>query len=175
MKANEIKSIALEIVKDCYTCAAVKSKYPILVDKYGKDNAKTIIQVAKSLLKNHKVVTAANAAKVVESLKDGQRVLNSTWSSILKDKEINTFAVIVARACNNDLLQIIDKYARYKDDNGKCAIKHINKNKVVTYTLFDINNCTPVCALSLMKQAIKNAKLIAINGAYKYKVVSISE
>lgn len=176
MKTNEIKNIAFNVIREnsCYTCKDIKNVYPTLVEAYGKDNAKAIINKAKDILKAHAVTTKANATKVIDGLKDGQRVLNSTWNSILKDKTINQFAVLVYKACNNDLLTMINRYASTKDNKGNCAVKHFSKIEGVHYyTIFDIETASVASCLSVAKSAIRNAKTAAIKGSYNYKVVDV--
>lgn len=176
MKKNEIKNIAINVIREnsCFTCKDVKNVYPTLVEVYGKDNAKAIIAKAKDILKAHAVVTKANATKVVDGLKDGQRVLNSTWNSILKDTTINQFAVLIYKACNNDLLVMINRYASAKDNNGNCAVKHYSKVEGISYyTTFDIETASVASCLSVAKSAIRNAKTAAIKGSYNYKVVDV--
>lgn len=176
MKQNEIKNAAMEIVKDCYTCKDVKAKYPKLVEDYGKDNAKSIVKKACEVLKVYAVTMKAGATKVIDGLKDGDRVLRSTWNSILKDRSINQFAVIVYNNCDKDLVKMINRYASLKDSDGIAAIRHYSKKlDLVYYTRFDIEHSTPSQALMIAKQAIKNAKNAAIKGAYKYSIVNISE
>lgn len=176
MKTNEIKTAAMEIVKDCYTCKDVKAKYPALVEAYGKDNAKAIVKKACEILKAYAVTIKANASKVIDGLKDGDRVLRSTWNSILKDRTINQFAVIVYKRCDNDLVKMINRYASLKDSDGNAAIRHYSKKlDLVYYTRFDIEHSTPSQALMIAKQAIRNAKTAAIKGAYKYSIVNIAE
>lgn len=176
MKTNEIKTAAMNVIKEnsCYTCKDVKNVYPTLVETYGKDNAKAIVTISKEILKTHAVYTKANATKVIDGLKDGQRVLNSTWNSILKDKTINQFAVLVYKTCNNDLLTMINRYASAKDNKGNCAVKHFSKIEGVHYyTTFDIEFASVASCLSVAKSAIRNAKTAAIKGSYNYKVVEV--
>lgn len=177
MKTNEIKATALEIVANVYSCKELKEKhYKPLVDEYGKDNAKAIIAKAKELLNTHNVATKANATKVIDGLKDGNRILVSTWESILKDKSINTFAKIVYKNCNNDLITMLNKFASLKNDKGVCSLKHYSKRlDVVYYTEFDIYTSTPTQALKIAKDAIRNAKTAAIKGRYNFKVVTTTK
>lgn len=178
MKTNEIKSAAMNVISNnsCYTCKDVKNVYPALVENYGKDNAKSIVKKACELLKDHAVTTKANATKVVDAMKDGDRVLRSTWNSILKDRSINQFAVIVYKQCDNDLVKMINKYSSLKDSDGIAAVKHYSKKlNIVYYTRFDIEHSTVSQAMSVAKQAIRNAKTAAIKGSYKYSIVNIAE
>lgn len=178
MKANEIKTAAMNVISEnsCYTCKDVKNVYPALVDDYGKDNAKSIVKKACEMLKAHAVTTKANATKVIDGLQDGDRVLRSAWNSILKDRSINQFAVIVYNNCDKDLVKMINKYASLKDSDGIAAIRHYSKKlDLVYYTRFDLEHSTVSQAMSIAKQAIRNAKTAAIKGAYKYSIVNISK
>lgn len=176
MKTNEIKAAALEIVKTCYTCKDVKNMYPELVERYGRDDAKEISAKAKELLKNNAIVVKANSTKVIDALKSGDRVLKNVWKDILSDKAVNQFAVMVYNACDRDLLQVINKFASYKDAAGNCAIKHYSKAlDAVYFTAFDLENSNVPQALKVAKDAIRNAKTAAIKGKYTCKVVSIAK
>lgn len=175
-KTNEIKAAAMEIVKSCFTCKDVKSVYPEIVEKYGRDDAKEICNKAKEMLKNNAIAVKANSTKVIDALKSGDRVLKNVWKDILSDKAVNQFAVMVYNNCNRDLLQVINKFASYKDASGNCAIKHYSKAlDMVYYTAFDLENSSVPQALKVAKDAIRNAKTAAIKGEYTYKVVDIAK
>lgn len=176
MKTNEIKAAALEIVKGCFTCKEVKAVYPEIVEKYGRDDAKEICNKAKEMLKNNAIVVKANSTKVIDALKSGERVLKNVWKDILSDKAINQFALLVYNACNRDLLEVINKYASFKDAAGNCAIKHYSKAlDMVYFTAFDLENSNVQQALKVAKDAIRNAKTAAIKGKYTCKVVDIAK
>lgn len=176
MKTNEVKAAALEIVKTCFTCKDVKNIYPDVVEKYGRDDAKEICTKAKELLKNNAIVVKANSTKVIDALKSGERVLKNVWKDILSDKAINQFAVLIYNACNRDLLEVINKYASYKDAAGNCAVKHYSKKlDMVYFTAFELDNSNVPQALKVTKDAIRNAKTVAIKGKYTFKVVTISK
>ena len=97
------------------------------MERYGRDDAKEISAKAKELLKNNAIAVKANSTKVIDALKSGERVLKNVWKDILSDKAINQFAVMVYNNCDRDLLQVINKFASYKDVAGNCAIKHYSK------------------------------------------------
>ena len=51
MKTNEIKKVAAQIAANCTTCKDVANRFTELVNKYGKEDAKQIQALAKSIVK----------------------------------------------------------------------------------------------------------------------------
>lgn len=177
MKANEVKRTAIEVIKSARSCKAISKVFPELVEKYGKVDAIKIRDAAKAILKLANDATKENANNVIRALSNGERVAKCAWKDILKDKSINKFALKVWEVCNQDIISVINTFAKYKDANGNACRRVNSKVGGVYFKRFNIETASVPSALAMLKQAIRNAKTAAISEktTYKYMLVTPKE
>lgn len=86
MKAIEMKAIATPIAKESNSMKEVSNHYSVLKEKYGQEDAKAIVNLAKEIKRKEFEVVDVHKKSLVESI-DGERVLRAVFADLKKDKD----------------------------------------------------------------------------------------
>lgn len=178
METNvNIRKEAEIIASNCTTCKEIANKFEYLVATFGKENAKEIQAIAKSIVKDSKLTIKEDCNNTVEFLKSN-RVAKIAFKEYLKTVSNAQFAkTLVYSVFGGDLDALILKYAKFRTQSeilNRYTIRNENGD-FVCYEYKVKNTDTVNGYLSALKTAIKNAKNCAIGYAYDKVVTIISE
>lgn len=169
MKTNEIKKIAEQIAANCTTCKDVAGRFSELVNKYGKDDAKQIQSLAKSIVKESTLNKTSETNETILFLKSN-KVAKIAFREYLKENGNNGFIdTLVNRVFGGDIDKLCKKYYTLVSDKDEFlnAYKTENENGTISIEYKVKNTETVVGYLAVLKKAIKNALYCAKGGNFE--------
>ena len=169
MKTHEIKKVAAQIAANCTTCKDVANRFMELVNKYGKEDAKQIQALAKSIVKESILNKTTETKETILFLKSN-KVAKIAFREYLKENGNNGFIdTLVNHVFGGDIDKLCKKYYTLVSDKDEFlnAYKTENENGTVSIEYRVKNSETVVGYLAILKKAIKNALYCAKGGNFE--------
>lgn len=171
METKEIKKVAELIAVNCTTCKDVANRFSDLVNKYGKEDAKQIQGLAKSIVKENTLNKTVETNETILFLKSN-KVAKIAFREYLRENGNNGFVDTLVNKCfGGDIDKLCKKYYTLMSDKDEFlnAYKNKNKNENGTVSIeYRVKNTdTVVGYLAVLKKAIKNALYCAKGGSFE--------
>lgn len=138
MKANEIKNVAIEIVKSTNSCKDCEKTYKGLIESgINKEDAKSIIKYAKSLINQSRENMKAERTNNKNWFKVTDNIVLPVFYQYLNThkNELNGLNVL---SYKNDLPAFVRRYFSAVNADGE-PIKKSKKNGLITFEINTIN------------------------------------
>ena len=153
MKANEIKAAAVELMNNTASAKEIRNNYKALAEKYGKDDARAIVDKARELRAKDLDKLADRRENALATI--DRKALEWNFEGLKKDRDYKALAGRAACKCP-DVVELVAKWYPHTI-NGQPAAKVTMEDGSQVWTVK--TKCNPQAVLkACLKQIAKAAK-----------------